>query len=204
MLVTSALRNPERLVARSAMSSLSHSVGDTIVRFITAVQKPHGGKRPVSTPSSVLGHYGLKSHPLPPTPEILARNQSADRSLPSREAVYALFRRVIWSVTIGIRQRTASQTQQKPFRLPNRILSDLSSILPLSSHVAFCILPICPTLHSIASAATKQRFGASWPDPVCSRCLGPPQTTKKKAPRGKRLVGRASKKICTSVLMNVS
>jgi hypothetical protein len=38
--------------------------------------------------------------------------------------------------------------------------SDLLSILPSSSRVAFCVLPICPTSHSTASAAMKQPFGA--------------------------------------------
>ena len=34
------------------------------------------------------------------------------------------------------------------------------SILPLSSRVAFCVSPTCPTTRSTASADTKQPFGA--------------------------------------------
>ena len=54
MLTTCALRNHGRLVARSAMSSLFHSAGDTIARFIAVVMKPLGGIRPVSIRPSVL------------------------------------------------------------------------------------------------------------------------------------------------------
>ena len=34
------------------------------------------------------------------------------------------------------------------------------SILPLTSRVAFCVSPICPTSRSTASADTRQRYGA--------------------------------------------
>ena len=43
---------------------------------------------------------------------------------------------------------------------PCRNLLNLLSIPPLSSRVAFCVSPICPTTRSIASADMKQRFGA--------------------------------------------
>jgi hypothetical protein len=60
----------------------------------------------------------------------------------SRDVVYALFGR------------------QKLCPAPCRSLSRLPVILPPSSRVAFCVLPICPTTHSIASAGMKQPFGA--------------------------------------------
>ena len=64
------------------------------------------------------------------------------------------------SVSTAIRHRTVSQTEQKPCPAPCRNLSDLPSIRPLSSRVAFCVSPICPTTRSIASADMKQPFGA--------------------------------------------
>ena len=66
------------------------------------------------------------------------------------------------SVTIAIRQRAILRTQKKPCRGPSRMLSDLLSILPLSSRVAFCVSPICLTSRSIASAAMKRSFGAKF------------------------------------------
>src|SRR5262249_3274660 len=60
MLTTCALRNHGRSVARSAMSSLFHYAGDTIVRFITVVMKQLGGIGQASTRLSVHGHYGSK------------------------------------------------------------------------------------------------------------------------------------------------
>src|SRR6516165_2514877 len=60
MLTTCALRNHGRSVARSAMSSLFHYAGDTIVRFITAVMKQLGGIGQASTRLSVHGHCGSK------------------------------------------------------------------------------------------------------------------------------------------------
>jgi hypothetical protein len=70
------------------------------------------------------------------------------------------------SVSTAIRNRTVSQMEQKSCPAPFRNLSDLPLIRPLSSRVASCVSPICPTTPSIASAGTKQRFGAK-PDRSC-------------------------------------
>ena len=64
------------------------------------------------------------------------------------------------SVSTAIRHRTVSQMEQKPCPAPCRNLSDLPLIRPLSSRVASCVSPICPTTRSIASAGMKQPFGA--------------------------------------------
>ena len=51
---------------------------------------------------------------------------------------------LIRSVSTPIQHRTASQTERKPCPAPCRNLSDLPSIRPLTSRVAFCVSPICP------------------------------------------------------------
>jgi hypothetical protein len=84
----------------------------------------------------------------------------------SREVVYALFGRAD-SVSFDRDPRSHGvKMEQKPCPAPCRNLSDLPLIRPLSSRVASCVSPICPTTPSIASAGTKQRFGAK-PDRSC-------------------------------------
>ena len=78
----------------------------------------------------------------------------------SREVVYALFGRADSAVSTAIRHRTASRTERKPCPAPRRNRRNLPSIPPLSSRVAFCVSPICPTTRSTASADMKQPFGA--------------------------------------------
>src|SRR5580658_2599046 len=73
----------------------------------------------------------------------------------SREFVYALFGRLTRSVSI--RHRTPSPTKRRPYRVQGLFLSNLPSIAPLTSRVAFCVSPICPTSRSIASAASSGR-----------------------------------------------
>jgi len=58
MSTISALRNHERLVARSATSSLCHSVEDTIAKSITAAMNSPGGTRTVSIRLSLLAPCG--------------------------------------------------------------------------------------------------------------------------------------------------
>jgi hypothetical protein len=68
----------------------------------------------------------------------------------SREVVYAMFGRpnpVSYDPDPAAHDIT---TKKKPCQGPSRIPSDLLSILPSSSRVAFCVLPICPTSHSTA------------------------------------------------------
>ena len=78
----------------------------------------------------------------------------------SREVVYALFGRA----DSGSFDRdpashgSAYETEDVPGSVRNP--SKLLSILPLSSRVAFCVSPICPTTRSTASADMKQPFGA--------------------------------------------
>src|SRR6516164_5102851 len=57
----------------------------------------------------------------------------------SRGVVRALFNRAD-PVSYDRVHRATSQTQSKPFRVPSRVLSDLLSIPPLSSHIVFCVL----------------------------------------------------------------
>src|SRR5271170_7809100 len=70
------------------------------------------------------------------------------------------------AVSAAIRPRTASRTKWKTCPALCRNLSNPPS-LPLSSCVAFCVSPACPTTRSTASANMKRLFGAK-----CARsCL---------------------------------
>ncbi len=59
--------------------------------------------------------------------------------------------------SVSIRHRTPSPTKRRPYRVQGLFLSNLPSIAPLTSRVAFCVSPICPTSRSIASAASSGR-----------------------------------------------
>jgi len=63
---------------------------------------------------------------------------------------------LILSMPTPIEHRTASQTERKPDPALGRNLS----IPPPTSHVAFCVWPICPATRSTDSAGMKQSFGA--------------------------------------------
>ena len=78
----------------------------------------------------------------------------------SRDVVYALFGRADSGSFDRDPASHGSRTKRKPCRAPCRNLSNLPSIPPLSSRVAFCVSPICPITRSIASADMKQPFGA--------------------------------------------
>jgi hypothetical protein len=52
-----------------------------------------------------------------------------------------------------IEHRTASQTERKPGRARGLLI-------PPTSHVAFCVWPICPTTRSTGLVGMKQSFGA--------------------------------------------
>ena len=72
--------------------------------------------------------------------------------------------------SVLIRHRTPSPTKQKQCPVQGLVLSNLPPIPPLTSRVAFCVWPICPTSRSIASADTKQPCGAK-PAKSCSRSM---------------------------------
>jgi len=63
---------------------------------------------------------------------------------------------LILSMPTPIEHRTASQTERKPDPALGRNLS----IPPPTSHVAFCVWPICPATRSTGLAGMKQSFGA--------------------------------------------
>ena len=63
---------------------------------------------------------------------------------------------LILSMPTPIEHRTASQTERKPGPTRGRNLL----IPPPSSHVAFCVWPICPATRSTGLAGMKQSFGA--------------------------------------------
>ena len=87
-----------------------------------------------------------------------------------REVVHAMFGRAD-SVSFDRDPASlgaANETAAVPNSGPKAV--DLPSILPLISRVAFCVLPICPTTRSIASADTKQPFGAK-PARSCLRSM---------------------------------
>jgi hypothetical protein len=87
--------------------------------------------------------------------------QSRQVNPASREVVYALFGRADpvsfdgGPVSPGITNKTKAVASSEGL-----FLSNLPSIPPLTSRAAFCVSPICPTSRSIASADTKQLFGA--------------------------------------------
>ena len=72
--------------------------------------------------------------------------------------------------SVLIRHRTPSPTKQKQCPVQGPVLLNLPPIPPLTSRVAFCVSPICPTSRSIASADTKQPCGAK-PAKSCSRSM---------------------------------
>jgi hypothetical protein len=63
---------------------------------------------------------------------------------------------LILSMPTPIEQRTASRTVRKP----GAVLGPNSLIPPSTSHVAFCVWPICPATRSTGLAGMKQSFGA--------------------------------------------
>ena len=79
---------------------------------------------------------------------------------PPREVVYALFGRAE-SASFDRDPAPANLTNGTESSLaPSRNRLNLLPVPPLSSRVAFCVSPICPTTPSTASADMKQAFGA--------------------------------------------
>ena len=76
----------------------------------------------------------------------------------SREVVYALFGRADPVSFDPASHGITNGTETVPNSGPKS--SNLPSIPPLTSRVAFCVSPICPTSRSIASVDTKQPCGA--------------------------------------------
>jgi hypothetical protein len=77
--------------------------------------------------------------------EIQADRQLQQVQPPSRDVVYALFGRADPSIPIPIQHRTAARAKLNTCPAQSANPPKLPSILPLSSRVVFCALPICLT-----------------------------------------------------------
>ena len=85
----------------------------------------------------------------------------------SREIVHAMFGR---ADLVSFDRDPASLGAANDTAAVPEFRTEMPSILPLTSRVAFCVSPICPTTRSIASADMKQPFGAR-PARSCLRSM---------------------------------
>ena len=97
----------------------------------------------------------------------------------SREIIYAWSG---WANSVDADSRSRIARHHKRNGSPAQLWAETPLIPPPTSHVAFCVWPICPATRSTGLAGMKQSLAPGRPDPDCSRCIGSSQTTRQRAP----------------------